>query len=49
MHLSVAREVEEKQRQMVAWVGKERYGLGLESGKEVPQREVSSLQTMLPA
>lgn len=49
MHLSVAREVEEKQRQMVAWVEKERYGLGLESGKEVPQREVSSLQTMLPA
>lgn len=34
---------------MVAWVGKERCGLGLEWGKEVPQREVSSLQTMLPA
>lgn len=45
----MAREVEEKQSQMVAWVGKERCGLGLESGKEVLQREVSSLQTMLPA
>lgn len=45
----MAREVEEKQRQMVARVGKERCGLGLESGKEVPQREVSALRTMLPA